>query len=98
MNCECPVIGFDIDGALTEDRGKRLFRDRSEKCDAPVGIVTARPEPLAEEFVEENDLNPDFVISSQLKHTELPEGSCYYGSWERDHLHAILGGWQYEEV
>jgi len=94
--CECRVVGFDIDGALTDHPEK--FEEVQNKCDVPVGIVSARPQFLVNGFVEENNLSPDFAKSSQLKHTELPEGACYYGSWERDQLHAALGGWKYEEL
>lgn len=99
------VIAFDVDGALTEQKGIELFKKFRDGGDI-VGIVSARPKDNVMDFIVENNISPDFMRSTPFKGTELRkirqnrtgENYIYYGSWLRDRIHATIAGWEYEQL
>lgn len=95
------VFAFDIDGALTEQEGITKFRTLMEREDVRVGIVSARTEENANEFIQENNLKPDFVKTGVLKGRllgEVADEGVYVGSWARDRFHAKMAGWDYTQI
>lgn len=100
------IAVFDIDGTLTTDEGMEQYKKEKRKAPTTVvGIVSARSQASIDEFVEENDLKPDFARSAklkgiqlwQLKHEWTPDEMIYYGSWVRDRAHSLLAGVDYQE-
>lgn len=99
------IIAFDIDGALTKNEGMLRYTNATQMFDR-VGIVSARSEDEIKTFIEENNIDPDFVKSAQLKGMVLrqlsrkynPDKKVYVGSWPRDRMHALLAQWNYEEL
>lgn len=102
------IVAFDIDGALTDDGAVGLYRRTQHRRNVKVGIVTARTKRSAQEFVQETDLDTDFLMATQFKGQALQEvenmfsgdveQKIYYGSWARDRLHARIAGWEYKQL
>lgn len=101
------VIAFDIDGALTEQGGVERFKELQTDDNVIVGIVTARSIDDRNQFVRENNLNPDFARSTRIKYKELnqiqnvflnADNFIYIGSWFRDRFAAWIAGWEYKQL
>lgn len=99
------LIAYDIDGALTKEGGLRQFK-QDKRSGAIVGIVTSRTDGGMEEFIEDENLDPDFAESAVFKGYALrkisrrheAEDKLYYGSWFKDGIQAFVGGWKYKQI
>lgn len=100
------VIAFDIDGALTTREGMRLWNEQKDRAGHTLGIVSARNEDEIEQFIQDSNISPEFTRSTRLKGVTLSnmkdefdaDEFLYVGSWTRDRLAAVIGGWEYQEL
>jgi hypothetical protein len=98
------IHAFDIDGALTSNRGVESFKQEQNRGNT-VGIVSARSEIGIREFLDTQPLHPTFTKSARIKSLALRnirsqyDGTAYvyHGSWMRDRVAARLAGWKYQE-
>lgn len=97
------VVAFDIDGTLTEDEVLKAYRELKNRNKITTGIVTRRTPRLAQQFIEQNNLQPDFVRSRVVKSiafNSLEDGLdgdkfIYVGNRFTDKWYAVLSGWQF---
>lgn len=96
------LVAFDIDGVLTEKKGRKLYREKRSEGHT-VGVITARPMESAQEFIDKYNLNPAFIRSSPFKGKVMRDLSnkydreeyVYYGSWMKDQFQTMIAGWDY---
>lgn len=95
------VVAFDIDGTLTRDGVLIAYRELKKRVGITIGIVTRRPQTLAESFVEEHNLQPEFLKSRVIKSIAFEdiedsmddEEFIYVGNRVSDFIYAKLSGW-----
>jgi phosphoglycolate phosphatase-like HAD superfamily hydrolase len=100
------VVAFDIDGTLTEQKAKDVYRKLYQKSGVTVGIITSNPRARAENFLDENDLQYEFLNANLLKFFPLRGQGLtftgmkmtYVGNTARDMFAAKLTGWDFVHV
>lgn len=100
------IVAFDIDGTLTDDKTRAVYRKLEQKVGVKVGVITSRSRPEAEKFLDEHDLSYEFLDANLLKFFPLrargitfsgnPE--IYVGNTVRDMFTATLTGWEFIHV
>lgn len=93
------VIAFDIDGVLTKEEGIEEYRKFAQR-DVETGVITARRELRALKFTSDNNLEPDFLITTRFKGRAMRQlgMGTYFGSGIRDRVKAKLAGWEYKQL
>lgn len=100
------VVAFDIDGALTKEEGVEKFNEEKLMGNY-VCIVAARPPSMMRDFIKSSSIKPCFAKSApifkgqrlrMIKRDTTADKYVYYGSWERDGIHALFAGWEYKEL
>jgi len=104
------IVGYDIDGRLTEEESRMEFVQDSVTREVTVGIITGRSNSGMEDFLESHpDIQRDakFTEASRVKVLGLREVKSmfpgadkfiYKGSGPRDRVAAMLAGWDYDEA
>lgn len=97
------VVAFDIDGTLTRDEVLTAYRELKKMGGITIGIVTRRPQTLAESFVEEHNLQPEFLKSRVVKSIAFEDIEAnidgkdfiYVGNRVSDFVYAKLSSWDF---
>lgn len=97
------VVAFDIDGTLTDDTVLGIYRNLSLNTSVKTGIVTRRPEPLMDEFINENFISTDFAYSRVVKSIAFEDiekrfdsnSFTYVGNRITDCIYAKVSGWEF---
>jgi len=97
------VVAFDIDGTLTRSEVLTAYRELKNMVGITIGIVTRRTQKLAQDFVQEHNLNPEFLKSRVVKTLAFEEIKdnidddefIYVGNRISDFGYAKLSGWDF---
>jgi len=98
------IVGFDIDGTLTEDVVLDSYKTLSKNKELTVGIVTRRYPQFRDVFIEKNKLETDFrksaIIKSrafkQIENQFKPDQSpTYVGNRITDNIYSSISGWRF---
>lgn len=100
------VVAFDIDGTLTDEKGRAVYRKLEQKSGVKVGVITSRSHSEAKKFLSEYDLTYEFLDTNLVKYFPLrgrgitfsgnPE--IYVGNTLRDMLSSTVAGWQFIHI
>lgn len=101
-------IAFDIDGTLTQESLLQDYRLIQDRDGFVVGIVTARGRDDARSFVDEHNLQTDFLKTRLLKAPPLlslrlrADGGDnryqYVANTTRDKVASRISGWEYVDA
>jgi len=101
---ECDtVVAFGIDGVVTKERVRYVYKSL-ERCDsAYVGLITTQIPLFTNFLVDEWDLSPNFVEAGYFRTYALASYKLeysdkeliYVGSTILENLAAELTGWRY---
>lgn len=97
------IVAFDIDGTLTEQPVLDLYKELNSTQGFTVGVVTRRPPTLSQKFIEDNELDTEFVRNRWFKsiafnniEQEIQAGRyIYIGNRITDYSYARFSGWEY---
>lgn len=100
------LVVFDIDGTLTDEKTRAVYRKLSRKSGVQVAVITSKTRAGAEEFLDEYDLDYEFLDTNLLKFFPLRGRSItftkgqkiYVGNTVRDMVAATLAGWEFIHV
>jgi len=97
------VVAFDIDGTLTEHKVLTAYKELKNRNGITIGIVTRRPSSLSNEFIGNEDLQPEFVRNKVIKSIAFnsieddidDDEFIYVGNRISDFGYAKLSGWDF---
>jgi|APHM01.1.fsa_nt_gi hypothetical protein len=97
------VIVFDIDGTLTDDDVFKAYQELRRQPKITTGIVTRRTPTLSDQFIHENDIDPEFVENrviksfafNRIKSNIGGEQYIYVGNRVTDYMYSRLSGWDF---